>query len=139
MSRNLAKFDTNDNNLVEYSSGTLLELKCETDFVALTDAFQRLVRDLAVQVAGLAPRYVDSSEIPSADLEARRARVRWGGPAGAVGRPARAALRDWLGPNGRPAMVPARWARRHDAEAGFLNPRGGGRSRPAGAAQPAMP
>jgi integrase/recombinase XerD len=46
-----------------------------------------------------------------------------------VGRPARAALRDWLGPGGRGAMVPARWARRHDAEAVFLNQRGGRLSR----------
>ena len=46
-----------------------------------------------------------------------------------IGRPARAALVDWLGPNGRPAFVPRRWARRHDAEAVFLNQRGGRLSR----------
>ncbi len=46
-----------------------------------------------------------------------------------VGRPARAALEDWLGPNGRAAFVPERWARRHDAEAVFLNQRGGRLSR----------
>ncbi|HKA03690.1 MAG TPA: tyrosine-type recombinase/integrase, partial [Acidimicrobiales bacterium] len=46
-----------------------------------------------------------------------------------IGRPARAALRDWLGPNGRTVMVPARWARRRDAEAVFLNQRGGRLSR----------
>ena len=42
-----------------------------------------------------------------------------------VGRPAVAALADWLGPGGRPALVPARWARRGDADAVFLNRRGG--------------
>jgi integrase/recombinase XerD len=42
-----------------------------------------------------------------------------------MGRPARAALSDWLGVGGRPAFVPARWARRADAEAVFLNQRGG--------------
>jgi elongation factor Ts len=52
--------------------GVLIEVNCETDFVARTDEFQRLVRDLAVQVAGLAPRYVDEDSIPEADLAARK-------------------------------------------------------------------
>ena len=52
--------------------GVLIEVNCETDFVARTDEFQKLVRDLAVQVAGLAPLYVDSERIPEADLEAKR-------------------------------------------------------------------
>jgi len=55
--------------------GVLIEVNCETDFVARTDEFQRLVRDLAVQVAGLAPLYVDESTIPPADLEARKAEL----------------------------------------------------------------
>jgi integrase/recombinase XerD len=42
-----------------------------------------------------------------------------------VGRPAVAALVDWLGAGGRPALVPERWARRSDADAVFLNRRGG--------------
>jgi integrase/recombinase XerD len=42
-----------------------------------------------------------------------------------VGRPAVAALVAWLGPGGRPALAPERWARRGDAEAVFLNRRGG--------------
>ncbi|MBK9178304.1 MAG: site-specific tyrosine recombinase XerD [Acidimicrobiales bacterium] len=46
-----------------------------------------------------------------------------------IGRPARAALSSWLGPGGRPVLVPARWARRGDAEAVFLNTRGGRLSR----------
>ena len=52
--------------------GVLIEVNCETDFVARTDEFQRLVRDLAVQVAGLAPLYVDEAGIPVAALEARK-------------------------------------------------------------------
>jgi site-specific recombinase XerD len=47
------------------------------------------------------------------------------------GRSAAAALDVWLGPGGREAMVPARWARRGDAEALFLNHRGGRLSRQA--------
>ena len=52
--------------------GVLIEVNCETDFVARTDQFQKLVRDLAVQVAGLAPRYVDADAIPAVELERKR-------------------------------------------------------------------
>ena len=59
--------------------GVLIEVNCETDFVARTDEFQRLVRDLAVQVAGLAPLYVDEASHPagrSRGQEGRAARRR---------------------------------------------------------------
>ncbi len=49
-----------------------------------------------------------------------------------VGRPALIAVADWLGPSGRPRLVPDRWACRGDAEAMFLNQRGGRLSRQAG-------
>ncbi len=52
--------------------GVLIEVNCETDFVARTDEFQKLVHDLAVQVAGLAPKYVDVERIPADELEAKR-------------------------------------------------------------------
>jgi elongation factor Ts len=52
--------------------GVLIEVNCETDFVARTDEFQKLVRDLAVQVAGLRPIYVTIDSIPAEDLEAKR-------------------------------------------------------------------
>jgi elongation factor Ts len=55
--------------------GVLIEVNCETDFVARTDEFQRLVRDLAIQVAGLAPLYVDVDRIPAADLAAKQAEL----------------------------------------------------------------
>ncbi len=55
--------------------GVLIEVNCETDFVAMTDEFKRLVRDLAVQVAGLAPLYVDADSIPEADLDTKRAEL----------------------------------------------------------------
>ena len=55
--------------------GVLIEVNCETDFVARTDEFQRLVRDLAVQVAGLDPQYVDADHIPADVLEAKRAEL----------------------------------------------------------------
>ncbi len=52
--------------------GVLIEVNCETDFVARNDQFQKLVRDLAVQVAGLRPEYVDPDHIPADVLEAKR-------------------------------------------------------------------
>src|SRR6476661_8013282 len=55
--------------------GVLIEVNCETDFVARTDEFQKLVRDLAVQVAGMAPLYVEEDRIPAADLDAKRAEL----------------------------------------------------------------
>jgi elongation factor Ts len=55
--------------------GVLIEVNCETDFVARTDEFQKLVRDVAMQVAGMAPIYVDIDRIPEADLEAKKAEL----------------------------------------------------------------
>jgi elongation factor Ts len=55
--------------------GVLIEVNCETDFVARTDEFQKLVRDLAMQVAGLAPHYVDIDRIPAEVIEARKAQL----------------------------------------------------------------
>ena len=52
--------------------GVLIEVNCETDFVARTEQYQKLVRDLAVQVAGLRPEYIDVDHIPAAVLEAKR-------------------------------------------------------------------
>ena len=55
--------------------GVLIEVNCETDFVARTDEFQKLVRDLAVQVAGMAPLYVEAAAVPADVLEARTAEL----------------------------------------------------------------
>jgi elongation factor Ts len=52
--------------------GVLLELNCETDFVARTPDFQQLARDLAIAVAGHEPLYVSREEIPAEALEAQR-------------------------------------------------------------------
>jgi len=55
--------------------GVLIEVNCETDFVARTDRFQKLVRDLAVQVAGMNPQYVDLDAIPADVLAAKKAEL----------------------------------------------------------------
>jgi len=44
--------------------GALVEVNCETDFVARTDDLKQLAHDLAMQVAAMAPLYVDEDEIP---------------------------------------------------------------------------
>jgi elongation factor Ts len=55
--------------------GALIEVNCETDFVARTDEFQKLVRDLAMQVVALAPLYVDVERIPEDALAAKKAEL----------------------------------------------------------------
>jgi elongation factor Ts len=52
--------------------GVLIEVNCETDFVARTEEFQKLVRDLAVQVAGLAAQWVTREDVPPEAIEAKR-------------------------------------------------------------------
>lgn len=52
--------------------GVLIEVNSETDFVARNEEFQKLVKDLAMQVAGLDPKYVTVDAIPAAELDARR-------------------------------------------------------------------
>jgi elongation factor Ts len=49
--------------------GSMVELNCETDFVARTDEFKALVHDLALQVAATDPRFISSAEIPEAEKE----------------------------------------------------------------------
>jgi elongation factor Ts len=49
--------------------GVLVELNCETDFVAKTDDFLALVKDLAMHVAASNPLYVRTEEIPESALE----------------------------------------------------------------------
>jgi elongation factor Ts len=50
--------------------GALVELNCETDFVARTDDFRGLARELAMQVAAMNPRYVSADEVPADEREA---------------------------------------------------------------------
>ncbi|HEU4798926.1 MAG TPA: translation elongation factor Ts [bacterium] len=53
--------------------GAMVEVNCETDFVARTDEFRRLARDLAMQVTASVPRYVNREEIPAEVVEKQRA------------------------------------------------------------------
>ena len=66
--------------------GVLLELNCETDFVARTDDFQQLARELAMQVAGLGPLFVSRDDVPADALDEKRRA--FSDEAAAEGRPA---------------------------------------------------
>jgi elongation factor Ts len=49
--------------------GVMVEINCETDFVAKTDDFQKMAKDIAMHIAASNPLYVRSEEIPSDVLE----------------------------------------------------------------------
>ena len=52
--------------------GVLLEVNCETDFVAKTDDFKALVKDIAMQIAAANPKYLRKEDVDSAELEKER-------------------------------------------------------------------
>jgi elongation factor Ts len=52
--------------------GVLVELLCETDFVARNDEFQEFGREVAIHIAAMSPRYVSLEEIPELEREAER-------------------------------------------------------------------
>ncbi len=49
--------------------GVLIELRCESDFVAKSEQFQELARELAMQIAAMSPLYVRAEDIPEAVVE----------------------------------------------------------------------
>ena len=56
--------------------GVLVEVNCETDFVAKTDAFKELCHDIALQVAAAAPLYVNKQDVPADVLEQEKTTLR---------------------------------------------------------------
>lgn len=68
--------------------GVLLELNCETDFVARTEEFKNLAHDLAMQVAAMAPTYISREDVPPDVLEQEKE-----------------ALRKWAESQGRPPQA----------------------------------
>ena len=112
----------------------------EADVAALlggvegTDAVARRDRAILEVLYGTGLRISELVGLSMADLDLDAGLLRAFGKGSkgrvvAVGRYAVAALVDWLGPAGRPELEPERWARRDDAEAVFLNRRGGRLSR----------
>jgi elongation factor Ts len=54
------------------SLGVLLELNCSTDFVARSDTFRQLASDIAMQIAGVAPKYINFDDVPAEVVEEAR-------------------------------------------------------------------
>lgn len=52
--------------------GVMIELNCETDFVARNEQFQQLAKDLAMHVAASSPQYVSRDEVPDTAIEAEK-------------------------------------------------------------------
>ncbi len=55
--------------------GVLLELNCSTDFVARSDEFKNLAKELTMQIAGMAPTYVSMADVPADVIEQLRREV----------------------------------------------------------------
>jgi elongation factor Ts len=66
--------------------GVLVELNCESDFVARTEDFQELLRDIAMHIAATDPRFVSREDVTEADLEREKDVYR--AQAAATGKPA---------------------------------------------------
>ena len=68
--------------------GVMVEVNCETDFVARSEQFRTLAHEIALQIAASAPKYVKPEDIPAAKLEHEtqraRARAKEDGKTGAV-------------------------------------------------------
>jgi elongation factor Ts len=69
--------DTKEGGIFSYvhhnhSVGVLLEMNCSTDFVARSDSFRHLAQDLALQIAGVAPKYVSYEEVPAEIIAEQR-------------------------------------------------------------------
>jgi elongation factor Ts len=56
--------------------GVLLELNCESDFVARNEEFQRLARDIAMQVAATNPEYINKEDVPEEVIEKEKSILR---------------------------------------------------------------
>ncbi len=52
--------------------GVMVEVNCETDFVARSDAFRKLAHEIALQIAAMSPRYISEKDIPEEVLEHER-------------------------------------------------------------------
>jgi len=80
--------------------GVLVEVDCETDFVAKTPVFQALVKDLAMHIAASSPTYVTKEEVPAQILEKEREIYKaqaaaQGKPAGVAEKMATGKLKDY--------------------------------------------
>lgn len=56
--------------------GVLLEVNCETDFVAKNEVFRSFVKDVAMHIAAVNPQYISKEDVPAEDIERERAVLR---------------------------------------------------------------
>ena len=61
---------------MEGKIGVLVEVSCESDFVARNAEFKELVKNIAMQIAAASPRYVSADQIPAQELEAEKEIIR---------------------------------------------------------------
>jgi elongation factor Ts len=61
---------------MEGKLGVLVEVNCESDFVARNDEFKELVKNIAMQIAAANPRFVSSADVPAAELEQEKEIIR---------------------------------------------------------------
>ncbi len=82
--------------------GVLVEINCETDFVARNERFQELVRDVAMHIAAMPVKYVSRDQVPEEELVALRAefaKAAEGKPAGVAERIVEGKLNKWYEEN----------------------------------------
>jgi elongation factor Ts len=80
--------------------GVLLQLNCETDFVAKNEEFLKLARDICMHIAAMAPEYISPSDIPAEEIAREReiaAEQCKGKPANAVEKIIEGKLAKWYG------------------------------------------
>jgi elongation factor Ts len=61
---------------MEGKLGVLVEVNCESDFVARNEEFKELAKNIAMQIAAASPRYVAPADIPAAELEQEKEIIR---------------------------------------------------------------
>ncbi len=71
--------------------GVMVEVNCETDFVARSEAFRQLAHEFALQIAASAPRYISDKEIPESEIQheaeiAKNRAIEEGKPEAVVGK-----------------------------------------------------
>ena len=79
--------------------GVLVELNCSTDFVAKTDEFRKLARDIALHIAALRPDYVSRDDVPEETVDREReivAKQAEGKPAHVVDKIVEGKINDWF-------------------------------------------
>ena len=90
--------------------GVLVEINCETDFVAKTDEFKELAHDIAMQIAAAKPTYVRREEVDPAELEHEREINRAKELAEPKPKPRTSSRRSWKAASKNTSRTSASWS-----------------------------